>query len=789
MKMRLQQLFGLLGLTLWGATCLGLGCSRAAGEIEADLGALDLGRAPDFSGADQGRSFQDASVRDRGSPPDATGAGHDAGAVDAGSTRRFVSLGAGRDHTCGVDEQSTVHCWGLNASGQLGDGSTIDRPSPAPVGGLADVTRVVLGAEHSCALQREGWLSCWGQNQAGQLGADGDKSSSVPVRVGGQYTAVAAMRLGTCAISKAGQVMCWGHNERGQLGDGTTTLRRSPVPVSFLSNAGDIECGHETCCALAYHAQHGAGVYCWGTNAGAQLGDGGALQMSSVPVKVALPHAQPAVRIAAANGTVCALHQDGRVSCWGRNAQHEIPGGAAGPARPPALTNLESVSWIEAGYAHFCARRPDGLYCWGENEQSQLGTGDGLEQAVPVLALAGDVTGAALGLDFSCAVHLDHQVHCWGANRFGQLGTGATDVIALDEAPIEGFSEPVAEIGAGHAHTCARTSSGRVYCWGGNDRGQLGAGDTTHRGIPWAVTLPDVAIGLAIGDRHSCAVLRDRRMFCWGEGSSGRLGNGTAEGSKVPTAVSGLNDAVEGACAEGGCCARRAGGTVSCWGFGGSGALGDGSTRSSNVPVPVRDISDALRIAGAGTSFCALREGGVLACWGQNTNGQLGNGTRANALVPTKVALNVSVEEIVGGSRHFCARTSSEVYCWGLNVNGQRGDGTITLAALPAAVTLPGAPTMVAAGAAHSCAVVGDEQQLHCWGMNSEGQLGLAPRQDVTTQPVLVEAMKKRPQQLAGGLRHGCALYDGAVTCWGSNAFGQLGRRTIGGTLVPTPLR
>ena len=135
-----------------------------------------------------------------------------------------------------------VKCWGRNNSGQLGDGTTINRTTPADVSGLASgVTAVAAGNEHTCAVMdagHGGGVKCWGYNRYGQLG-DGTKTDrTTPVDVNGLTsggTAVAAGWYHTCAVMDAGHgggVKCWGVNGNGQLGDGTTTSRSTPAEVS-----------------------------------------------------------------------------------------------------------------------------------------------------------------------------------------------------------------------------------------------------------------------------------------------------------------------------------------------------------------------------------------------------------------------------------------------------------------------------------------------------------------------------------------------------------------------------
>jgi alpha-tubulin suppressor-like RCC1 family protein len=127
-----------------------------------------------------------------------------------------------------------VSCWGDDGFGQLGDGSTTDSDRPVPVPGLPGaVVRVVAGAVHTCALVEDGEAFCWGQNAHGQLGSGTTRNASSPVAVAGGLTFQTLLAGGgmTCGFAQGGGEYCWGLNQAGQLGDGTRTNRLQPTPV------------------------------------------------------------------------------------------------------------------------------------------------------------------------------------------------------------------------------------------------------------------------------------------------------------------------------------------------------------------------------------------------------------------------------------------------------------------------------------------------------------------------------------------------------------------------------
>lgn len=200
---------------------------------------------------------------------------------------RAAGLSLGADHACALLQDTSVACWGDNASGQLGLGSLPGsspkgKPHPpgssprplAPVRNLSGVAFVALGASHTCALLADGAVQCWGDNAYGQLGDGTTTSRPLPVTVSGLSGAVglALGRHHSCAWLGDGSARCWGRNAAGQLGDGTTENRLAPAQVTGLAGVSKLTSRGDHCCA---RLSSGA-VRCWGANAAGQLGDGGA---------------------------------------------------------------------------------------------------------------------------------------------------------------------------------------------------------------------------------------------------------------------------------------------------------------------------------------------------------------------------------------------------------------------------------------------------------------------------------------------------------------------------------
>ncbi|HET9729764.1 MAG TPA: protein kinase [Acidimicrobiia bacterium] len=327
---------------------------------------------------------------------------------------------------------------------------------------------------------------------------------------------------------------------------------------------------------------------------------------------------------------------------------------------------------------------------------------------------------------------------------------------------------------AGGVHSCLVGADGRAYCWGSNDRGQLGNAVNSRVSAPALVGGDLRFTSVVSGLSHSCAIARGGAAWCWGYNSHGQLGDRSDTTRFAPVQVADGHTFRSLAAGASSTCGLDAAGAAWCWGANSYGELGEGGTNDHASPMPVAGGKHFASISMGWSFACALDAAGHASCWGDNSAGQLGDNTTIDRRIPGAVHTEIVFTSVNAGSAHACGVTpQGDAYCWGRNSNGQLGDGTTTDRFTPVKVKSAVRFVAIAAGAVHTCAVaVGGD--AYCWGRNTYGQLGDGSTTD-SKEPVRV-AGTHAFATIRGFGSHTCAAtVSGEAFCWGYNLDGQLG--------------
>jgi alpha-tubulin suppressor-like RCC1 family protein len=342
---------------------------------------------------------------------------------------------------------------------------------------------------------------------------------------------------------------------------------------------------------------------------------------------------------------------------------------------------------IRAGGEFSCGISTAGVtYCWGRNNQGQLGNGGTTDQLLPV-AVAGGLVFQTLGLgsEHACGITPSGAAYCWGLNANGQLGDGTTTGRPTP-VPVAGNHNFVM-IDGGDAHTCAVTDAGAAYCWGLNSIGQLGDGSNVLRSTPGPVSGGVQFTSIAAGTQFTCGLATGEVVYCWGRNNDGQLGDASKKSRPTPAPLAGTGWTAV-ATGDAHACALDATGAAFCWGQNDRGQLGRQTRGNNNTqPDPVTGGISFARVQAGGKHTCGVTTAGAAYCWGQNTSGELGDGTTADRQAPTAVQGGIPFAELSARATHTMGSAPTGAgYGSGRDANGQLGTGTTTNKVVPVRV-------------------------------------------------------------------------------------------------------
>ena len=389
---------------------------------------------------------------------------------------------------------------------------------------------VAIGAKHACALLSDSSLRCWGDNKFGQIGDGTWESKESPFTIQGfdnqdPIISISAGIAITCAVTSSGNAYCWGSNSLGAIGDGTAHgLYEKPVMIDPLNNVTEI-----FYLSYAYCAKYLDGhIGCWGDNEWGIIGDGSTEDRS---IRSIYHHSNnyfggSIVDVQSIDFRVCVLIDDGSIWCWeGERNRGTVP------EKLPHYGSTRFATSLAVSNNFICAVQDNGeVSCSGDGYYGAIGDGDWESREFPTTTEEFGDNNPAIDISTSgstlCALTVNSEVWCWGSNYGGELGDGSNEWARNSPGKIPFFDDlgPVIDIeSSGYGNFCVLLEYGDVYCWGSNYDGSLGDGTRNESNVPVKVIrIPSPVNGLSStsadysGLGSYCALIEGKQIYCWG---------------------------------------------------------------------------------------------------------------------------------------------------------------------------------------------------------------------------------------------------------------------------------
>ncbi|CAB4132883.1 Regulator of chromosome condensation, RCC1 [uncultured Caudovirales phage] len=737
----------------------------------------------------------------------------------------WSQVSVGQDYQLAITSVGALYAWGLNTNGQWGDGSAIGGGSISPIKiGNSSWSQVVASGSTSYGISSTGGLYTWGLNASGQLG-DGtivDKSS--PVKIGtSSWVQISAYADGNVlGITSTKALYGWGSNANGEIGDNTLVNKSSPVKIGSSSwnqvaSGGGFSLGILSTGAL----------YSWGYNGGGACADGGASRSS--PVKVG---SSSWTKVSASYTAGYGILTTGALFSWGV----DLYGGQLGIGSvthivqsSPVQIGTSSWSQVSAGLdgvvLGLTTSGTNNLYSWGDDYYQTCASGVGTFS--PVKIGSSSWSQVSTGQFHVIGIDTVGSLYGWGADNYNGNYNGLENGIS---SPVRIGTSSWSQISAGYQYTLAIRNDGALFSWGDNTYGQLGyTGAATY--VPTLVSASSwttirasdyTSMGISSGNLYAwgyynrnfgdminqpygsnvSSPTRIGSLSSWtdcapnGNGSLGLtsgLGNfytcglstyaGYNAYQSTPVKIGSLSWTQVSA-GNGGALGITPNGSLYAWGS--KYYMGDGNYYDSASPRKIGNSSWSQVSAGLqfALGLTAVGSFGVLYAWGYNAMGQLGDGTVVDKSSPVKIGSSSWSKIAAGVDTGYGITAVGALYAWGYNGYGQLGDGTVANKSSPIHV---GALswTNVWAGLGNfvvaSRFVVG---AVYAWGDNTYGQLGDGT---VVSKSSPVQIGTQSWIQISVGVSssYGIAtsntgLQTGALWAWGYNGNGELGDGTVG---------
>lgn len=713
------------------------------------------------------------------------------------SAFEFEEIRSGSDHTCAVLGDKTIRCVGSGAEGNLGTYNA------GPVDSGAEVKQVVTGKEFTCVLSGpESSVHCFGRNDRGQLGNQGFVNSVklLPVldsengnKVLQDVKEITAGEAHACALMKSGRAICWGDNSSGQTGNPNTALfsthsvwesERNPKPMTGIHS---IAAGANSTCIVAHEDYS---VSCFGERYAVKR------KVNWVPDRVEVANgfgSLSAIKtIGVGRGYGCGLAKNSQVYCWGQNDFNQLgalsnqPGltkATAVQVTYPTEAPMSHIEDIAIGERHACAINRDEktVFCWGDNRYGQLGNTSvrGNSEQVALgsnnLTLKG-VKSLSVGPDRTCIVSVRDELFCWGNGAHGMLGNDRVSAqypSRVLDATGEGLAN-ISTVSVGFNHTCVLDEQHKLYCFGLNTAGQLG-----YQGFSGPAILADhkplekISSLDSYGNRTCLVSGNEQSVYCFGAREIDNLSKHPEKNSfiaeEVKHGLQSFRAAVGIATGKNKVCVIEANQGVTCVSFADAVNPVGAETIMDANQRPLRDI---WQVHSREDFTCGLtQESGGIWCWGQYKTQRWPQAKLLTTVGKTSseyIQFAMSQDQICGvrGVEHF-------LYC---TAYGASSPEQLTLEPLNSVDGRPMKNILtISAGDHHFCAA-DEDGKLYCWGENESFQLGYKSKFEYQ-KPLLVSLKNKaikKVTHVSAGARFTCV--EGSDTpslfCFGHSLLG-----------------
>jgi alpha-tubulin suppressor-like RCC1 family protein len=764
------------------------------------------------------------------------------GQVGSDSNWKYITTNG--NIVVGLKTDGTLWNWGINNSGQLGDGTTVNKLIPTKVGTDTNWSSVTLANNTTLAIKQNGTLWAWGNN-FGLFGNNSTNSSNIPIQVNSEtnwktieagsshvlalkqdgslwtwgsinsisegigsysstgqttplrigtdnnWTKISAGFLTSIAIKSNGSIWSWGINNLGVSGRNSGESTTNPTQIGIGLDWENIYVGYNSSIGI----KKDNSIWVWGSNQDGLLGLG-IDSFKKTPIRVS---SNVGWKEICPNflGTTFGIKLDGTLWAWGNNSSGIFGNNNKTSTNTPIqIGNATNWKSIVATWGSFAAIKTDGtLWTWGDNNSGYLGTGNTTSRYT--IAQAG--TGTDWDKIFAIASNIygiksNGSLWAWGAN-FGNSITNTTSNSILSPVQI-GTDLNWKSIGANFIFTIGLKTDGTLWSWGENYGGQLGLNSNTNYGTPQRIGNLSNWTDISTNYEGTIALNSNGNLWSWGINSQGSLGFDplTTRQLLLPTQITSLNNvkAVTSSYNHSG--AIKTDGSLYTWGKNDYGNLGNGSITNNHIGIRVGTDTNWDKIfIGASLSTYAIKTDGSLWAWGDNLYGQLGVGEFGYTSTPTQLfaAENTPKSKIfTGGNSNFEIKVDGTLWAWGNNSSGQLGIGHKNNQSYPIQVGSSNDwKYVVTANSTYTLALKNDGS-LWGWGKNgTNGYLGIGnPSIEEYLTPTRIGSSSDW-EIISAGTDHNLAIKsNGSLWAWGNNLLGVLGDGTSTVRTAPVQL-